>query len=82
MIDTLKISKNLEAATLTKPQAEAIAEAIAEVTSADLATKVDIKDLELRLQDRLLDIQNRMHQLIFGTYALIVVGVFINHFWK
>ncbi len=49
MIDTLKISRELEAASLTKVQAEAIAEALAGVTASDLASKADLKDLELRL---------------------------------
>lgn len=56
MIDTLKISKALETATVPKIQADAIAEALAEVTTSDLASKSDIsnlrtdlKDLELRL---------------------------------
>jgi hypothetical protein len=45
MINTLKISKQLEAASLSKAQADAIAEALADVTTAELATS----QLELRL---------------------------------
>jgi hypothetical protein len=51
--DTLKISKQLEAANLTKVQADAIAEALAEVTTAELATKNDLSQLELRVTKEL-----------------------------
>jgi hypothetical protein len=53
MIDTLKISKQLEAASLPKAQADAIAEALADVTTAELATKVDLANLELRLNEKI-----------------------------
>jgi len=49
MIDTLKISQQLEAASMPKAQADAVAEALASVTIAELATKNDLSQLELRL---------------------------------
>ena len=50
MLDTLKIAKQLEAANLSKEQAEAIATAIAEVALGELATKADLQGIEARLQ--------------------------------
>ena len=70
MIDTLKISKNLEAALMPKAQADAIAESIAEVATADLATKADLKDLELRLSEKINTVRDRI-----GTILWAVVGV-------
>jgi hypothetical protein len=51
LINTLKISKALETATVPKIQADAIAEALAEVTASDLASKSDISDLRTDLKD-------------------------------
>lgn len=60
---------------------------LSEIDDADkLVTKENLRaemaELKADLLDRLLDMQGRMYQLVFGTYALIVVGVFVNHFWK
>jgi hypothetical protein len=44
--------------------------------------RAEIAELKAEILGRLLDMQSRMRQLIFGTYALIVIGVFVNHFWK
>ena len=85
MIDTLKISKQLEAATFSKVQSEAIAEAIAEVTSVNLVTKADLelglKELELRLSEKIITSERATRTLIFAACGLIVAGVFVNHFW-
>jgi hypothetical protein len=56
-IDTLKLAKQLEAAHLSKEQAEAIATAIAEVASGELATKADLQSLESRLSDRIIGVR-------------------------
>jgi len=90
MIDTLKIAKRLEAANLGATQAEAIAESIAEVTSSDLATKADLKDLELRLvekinavRDRIDAVRDRILWAVVGigiiTWLLQVFGNSIRH---
>jgi hypothetical protein len=92
MIDTLKISKELEAATLSKAQAEAIATALAEVTSAELASKNDISQLELRLtkeigavRDQLAGRINVILWAILGvaaiTWVLQIFGTAIRHFF-
>jgi hypothetical protein len=48
-----------------------------------------LAQLELRISDRIAATEraNRVwmggaYALIFGTYALIVAAIFINHFWK
>jgi hypothetical protein len=72
MIDTLKISKDLENATLTKAQADGIAEAIMQVTSSDLVSKADLKDLELRLIKEMGGLRDRVNTIL---WAILGVGV-------
>ena len=57
LIDTLKLAKQLEAAHLSTEQAEAIATAIAEVASGELATKADLQSLESRLSDKIVGVR-------------------------
>jgi hypothetical protein len=47
--DTLKFVEKLEAGGFTHSQAKAAAEAFAEATSQELATKGDLREAELRL---------------------------------
>ena len=47
--DTLKFAKRLEAAGLLKSLAEAIADALREATSDELATNTDLRELEYSL---------------------------------
>src|SRR6266403_1769869 len=83
MLDTLKIAKRLQEAKLSAEQAEAIAESIAEVVSADLATKADLKDLEMCLSDKIIgirtDLMDRMDlwaERIYRIFlALLGMGV-------
>jgi len=51
--DTLKFAKRLEAAGVSAQQAEATAEAFAEATSQELATKADLSLLEARLSAKI-----------------------------
>ena len=51
--DTLAFVKRLSAAGMEKRQAEALAEALTVHAFTDLATKADLKDLELRLALRM-----------------------------
>lgn len=64
MIDTLKISQALQAAEFPKAQAEAIAEAIAQVAEGYLVTKADLKDLELRLEEKINNLELRLNEKI------------------
>lgn len=51
--DTLKFVERLEAGGFTHAQAKAAAEAFAEATSQELATKADLRELELRMTVKL-----------------------------
>lgn len=51
--DTLAFVKRLAAAGMNAPQAEALAEALTDHAFADVATKSDLKELELRLTLRM-----------------------------
>ena len=53
MFDTLRYSKTLEAAGVSREQAEAHVKIIAEIVEGDLATKHDLKELEYRLVTKL-----------------------------
>jgi hypothetical protein len=85
IVDTLKIAKQLEAAHLSVEQAEAIATAIAEVASGELATKADLQSLESRLSDKIvgvrIDVIDRLESVtdrinaVRDRVTLAIVGV-------
>jgi septal ring factor EnvC (AmiA/AmiB activator) len=50
-IDTLKFAKRLREANFTQTQAEALAEAVAEATVENVATKLDIAELKQEIAD-------------------------------
>jgi hypothetical protein len=92
VIDTLKIAKRLEQAQLSSEQAEAIAESIAEVTSAEFATRADLKELELQLVKSIDDVKdqltNRINVILWAvcgftgiTWILQIFGAAIRHFF-
>ncbi|HMK89139.1 MAG TPA: hypothetical protein VK446_05845 [Methylocystis sp.] len=51
--DTLKFVEKLEAGGFTHAQAKAAAEAFADATGQELATKRDLKDVETRLEAKI-----------------------------
>ncbi len=61
--DTLAYAKKLKAAGFNEAQAEALAQAQAELVDERLATKQDLKELEYRLIIRL------------GTMIVVAVGI-------
>ena len=65
--DTLAYAKRLEKAGVPETQAEAHAEAIAELIDDELATKRDIKELEMRLK----------HDLTLRLGGMMVAGIVI-----
>ena len=78
MIDTLKITRRLEAASLPTAQAEAIAQAIAEVSSMDLATKADIADVRTAIAELKADLQ----LWVFGVVVLSTIAqVLVIKLW-
>lgn len=65
--DTLSYVKKLEKAGVPPAQAEAHAEAIAELVDEELATKRDLKELEMRLK----------HDLTLRLGGMLVAGIAI-----
>jgi hypothetical protein len=62
--DTLKFARTLEAAGVSAPQAEAFASAVRDSqASADLATKGDLREMELRMTIKL------------GSMIVVAIGV-------
>ncbi len=59
--DTLRLARALrEKAKFTPEQAEGLADAMAEALQGDVATKVDLRETELRLQAELRDTEARL----------------------
>jgi hypothetical protein len=58
--DTLKFVETLEAGGFTHAQAKAAAQAFAEATSQELATKHDLKEVETRLSSEIRELELRM----------------------
>lgn len=65
--DTLSYVKKLEKAGVPVAQAEAHAEAIAELVDEELATKRDLRELEMRLK----------HDLTLRLGGMLVTGIVI-----
>jgi hypothetical protein len=65
--DTLSYAKKLKAAGFTDEQAEIQAEALSEIIEERLATKQDLKELELRLK----------HDLTLRLGGMLVAGIAI-----
>jgi len=76
--DTLEFAKKLKAANFTQDQAEALAEAIAGIVEERLATKQDLKELEIRLEARLREMELRLrHDLTLRLGAMLTAAVAI-----
>lgn len=71
MFNTLHYTKKLEAAGITREQAEAHVQIIAEIVEDDVATKQDLKDLEYRLIIKLSTILGAMVTLAIAVTAAI-----------
>ncbi|OAI23579.1 hypothetical protein A1351_19395 [Methylosinus sp. R-45379] len=85
--DTLKFVEKLEAAGVPHAQAKATAEAFAEATSQELATKADlavveskIEKAELRLEAKIEATKAEIIKWLFGTIGfqtLVILGAVI-----
>lgn len=76
--DTLAYAKRLRDAGMPEPQAEAQATALADAlkgSAADLATKADLKELELRLDARLEAMKADLLKWVIGLF-IAQVGLF------
>lgn len=69
MFDTLKYSRILEATGVSRKQAEAHVNMIAEIVEGDLATKQDLREFEYRLIIKL--------SAILGTMITVAIAVSI-----
>ena len=61
----------------------------AELTAERDNLKNELLALELRIADRIRDSERAtraaiygVYTMVVGTYALIVMALFVNHFWK
>jgi hypothetical protein len=78
--DTLKFAKSLKAAGFDGTQAEAISEAFREAQEAgleDLATKSDLKELELKINAQLMLLKWMMGLILAGIVSLVLKAFFI-----
>jgi len=60
--DTLEFAKKLQTANFTQDQAEALAEAVAGIVEERLATKQDLKELEIRLETRIKELETGLRR--------------------
>jgi hypothetical protein len=77
MIDTLKLSNRLQEASMSKDQADAIAEGIAEGIADAYVTKQDLEVAVSRLEARISEKTGQLVLWILGSMLLQIVG----HFW-
>ena len=81
--DTLAYANKLKAAGFSEKQAEVQAEVIAELAVDHLATKQDLKELELRLKADLRELELRtvikLGSMLVGSMTLLVVLMKLFH---
>ena len=78
--DTLKFAKSLKAAGFDEAKAEAISEAFKEAQQTslqDLATKADLKELELKMNAQLMLLKWMMGFILAGVVSLVLKAFFI-----
>ena len=72
-LDTLKLARSLrEKAKLSVEQAEGFADALAEAFQGDLATKGDLRELELRLKAEIESARTQVEAVKFDLLKWIV----------
>jgi hypothetical protein len=74
--DTLKFVEKLEAAGVPHAQAKATAEAFAEATSQELATKADLATVKTDLESKIEKAELRLEAKIEATKAEIIKWLF------
>jgi hypothetical protein len=83
MIDTLKLSKRLQAAQMSEAQAEALAEGLNESLQESYVSREyfdsRLNILKSELDTRLARLRTELIVWIVGTVGL---GTFINHWWR
>jgi hypothetical protein len=80
--DTLKLVRALrDKAKFSAEQAEGLADAMAEAMQGDVATKTDLRELELRLKAEIEATKAELIKWMFGTIGfqtLIILGAVIT----
>lgn len=79
-IDTLKFAKRLKDAGVPEVQAEAQPEALVEAfdrSHEDLATKTDLRELELKLNAQLMLLKWMTGILLAGVLSLVMKAFFV-----
>jgi hypothetical protein len=66
-VDTLSIARELKATKLPAAQAEAIAAAIGYTVHENVATKPDLRELEVRIDSKLESLKSTMMLWFIGT---------------
>jgi len=82
--DTLEFVKTLEAAGVPSPQAEAISAAVRKAhDSADVTTKGDLRELELRLRGDITDVrgEQKLHRWMLGFVFAGVLSLVVKAFF-
>jgi len=77
MIDTRKLSNRLQAASMPKDQADAIAEGIASGIADTYVTKQDLDVAVSRLETRISEKTGQVVWWILGSIVLQVIGHFL-----
>ena len=78
IFDMLAYAKKLKSAGFTEDQAEIQAQALAEIIEERLATKQDLKELELRLKQDLKELELRLKlDLTLRLGGMLVAGIAI-----
>ena len=72
MFNTLQYAKKLEAVGLSREQAEAHIQIIAEIIEGDVATKQDLKELEYRLVIKLSAILGAIVTLAIAATSAVI----------
>jgi len=82
--DTLKFVETLESAGLDRKQASAIASAVRDShDSADVATKGDLRELELRVRGEIAEVRSELkqHRWMLGTVLGGIVVLILKSFF-
>ena len=72
--DTLAFVKRLAAAGMDSRHAEALAEALAAEAFGELATKADLRELELRLRNDMKDLEIRLTNGLTARMGAMIVA--------
>ena len=72
MLDTLTYANKLKEAGFTERQAQAQAEALVAVVDSNLATKHDLKELELKFDGKFILVNWMLGFILAGTLSIIL----------